>query len=107
MNLRISLQLHILSNVTSLDRSKVKAFIKSKDQLDDVALELSIHGNPQTQEMGAECQKKVDAMASILKSYKKFALLAEADMKKEQPNLHGGILDFDFKFNLIFQVLVI
>ena len=86
MNLCIGLQLHLLNNVISLDRSKCKAFIKSKDQLDDVALELSIHGNPQTQEMAAECQKKVDAMASTLKSYKKFALLAEADLKKEQPN---------------------
>ena len=82
--------MHILNNVISSDRSKCKAYIKSKDQLDDVALELSIHGNPKTQEMAVECQKKVDAMMEVIKCYKKLVLKAEAELKKERPNLHGG-----------------
>ena len=67
----------------SWDRSKSKAYSKLKDGLEEVAMEISCHSDPKVQEMQPEIDKKVEAMASTFKSYKKLVFMTEAELKKD------------------------
>ena len=43
-----------------------------------------MHKNPKVAENAADVEKKVQAMDSLIKVYKKLVLLAEAELKKDQ-----------------------
>ena len=57
--------------------------MKQKDALEDVSLEFSCHHNEKIKAMQDDVDKKVNAMADVVKSFKKLAFLAEAELKKD------------------------
>jgi hypothetical protein len=46
-------------------------------------MEISCHSDPKVREMQPEIDKKVEAMASTFKSYKKLVFMTEAELKKD------------------------
>ena len=68
----------------SSDRSKVKGYQKQKDQLSDVAIEISCHSDPKVLEMATEVEGKIAAMDGVIKSFKVVVYKGELELKKDR-----------------------
>ena len=51
--------------------------------LETVCIELDCHPDEKVKEMATDCEKKVEAMAGVLRSFKKLVFQAEAELKKD------------------------